>query len=86
MPVSGVIVMCEAGAADSVRNRIETHPSAEVREVSGHGLIVVTDTATLEEDTRTVEWLSKVPGVLSIHIAFVNVEDVAGADQSGEAK
>ncbi len=86
MPVSGVIVVCEAGAAGSVRSRIETHPSAEVREVSGHSLIVVTDTATLEEDTRTVEWLGTVPGVLSTHVTFVNIEDVARADQSGEAK
>ena len=86
MPVSGVIVMCEAGAAGTVRRRIEARPNAEVREISGDSLIVVTDTATLDEDTRTVEWLGKVPGVLSTHVTFVNIEDVAGDDQSGEAK
>lgn len=83
MPVSGVIVRCEAEAVGDVRRRIEAHPAAEAREVRGRDLIVVTDTRTLDEDAGTVEWLGTIPGVVSTHITFVNVEDVAGAEAAG---
>jgi len=49
-------------------------------------LVVVTDTATLEEDRQMVNWLAALPGVLSAFVAFSNIEDLnenaaAGAKQ-----
>jgi nitrate reductase NapAB chaperone NapD len=77
MPVSGVIVICEESTVEEVHNRIDSHPRLEVREAGGVSLIVVTDTATVKEDRADVDWISKLPGVLSTYVAFTNTEDVA---------
>ncbi len=79
MPVSGLVVMCEEAAVDEVRHRVAARPGLEVRDCRGSSLIVVTDTATLEEDRACVDWLNSLPGVLSTWVTFCNIEDVAGA-------
>ncbi len=77
MPISGVIVTYKDGATDAVRRAIEARPGVELRESRGTALVVVTDTATLEEDREQVRWLDGLPGVLSVFVAFTNVEDLA---------
>jgi len=79
MPVSGLVLMCEEAAVDAVRRRVAGRPEAEVRGRQGNHLIVVTDTATLEEDRACVDWLAALPGVLSAWVTFTNIEDVAAA-------
>lgn len=77
MPVSGVIVTCESGSRERVQDRIDSHPRLEVRDAEGENLIVVTDTASVKQDRAAVEWIGKVPGVVSAYVAFTNMEDVA---------
>jgi nitrate reductase NapAB chaperone NapD len=82
MPVSGVIVVCEQGSLKPVQDEIDAHPRLEVREVAESNLIVVTDTATVDEDRQAVKWIGTIDGVLSTYVAFTNVEDIA-QDQMG---
>jgi len=77
MPISGVIVICEEGSREPVHDRIDSHPRLEVRDSTGTGLVVVTDTSTVEEDRQDVSWIGGLPGVLSAYVAFTNVEDIA---------
>ena len=77
MPVSGVIVVCDERAVESVRNEIDSHSQLEVREAAESNLIVVTDTATVADDRQAVKWIGTIDGVLSTYVAFTNVEDIA---------
>lgn len=77
MPISGVIVTCEDGATEAVRRAIEARPRVELCESRETALVVVTDTATLEEDREELRWLEGLPGVLSAFVTFTNVEDLA---------
>lgn len=77
MPVSGLVLMCEQAAVEDLRRRIAARPGLEVRGLQGSSLIVVTDTATLEQDRACVDWLASQPGVLSAWVTFTNIEDVS---------
>lgn len=77
MPISGVLLTCTEEALEEVREAVAGRPRVEVREGAGSMLVVVTDTATLEEDRELVNWLAALPGVLSAFVAFSNIEDVA---------
>ena len=77
MPVSGVLLTCGENAVAAVRQAVFARPRLEVRDGAGPMLVVVTDTATLDDDRAEVNWLATLPGVLSTFVAFSNVEDLA---------
>jgi nitrate reductase NapAB chaperone NapD len=83
MPVSGVLLTCKGESVEAVRRQIDARPLVEMRQVEGSMLVVVTDTATLDEDRREVQWLAGIPGVLSAFVAFCNIEDLAEAPAAG---
>ena len=85
MPVTGVIVTCAEEDALEVGRRIGRHPRLEVREHTGGGLIVVTDTVSIEQDRADVEWIVGLDGVLATHVTFTNIEDVNEAAAVGSA-
>jgi nitrate reductase NapAB chaperone NapD len=85
MPISGVIVVCEEGAMETVQNEIDSHPRLEVREAAESNLIVVTDTKSVDEDRKAVRWIGQIDGVISAYVAFTNVEDIA-EEQLGEKR
>lgn len=79
MPISGVLVTCKVDAVNDVRLAIAARPQLEVRDEAGRMLVVITDTATLEEDKAELNWLSALPGVVSALITYTNSEDLAEA-------
>ena len=79
MPISRLLLTCEPGRLDEVRRQVVARPHSEARESGGNALIVVTETATLDEDRAEVEALGKVGGVVAVHVVFTNIEDLAAA-------
>ncbi len=75
MPITGLLLTCESGRLQSVREAVASRPLSEVRETRGAALVVVTDTATIDEDRAEVEALSTLDGVLAAHVVFTNIED-----------
>ena len=55
-------------------------------------VVVVTDTSTIEQDREEVRALEALPGVLTAHVVYANVEDLhlppssppGGHDSAGE--
>lgn len=77
MPVSGVLVTCRENEAAKVRSAIQARSGSEVRGGSGNMLVVVTDTATLAEDRKEIDWLASLPGVVSAMVTYTNLEDLS---------
>ena len=68
--------MCEQEAVEAVREQIASHPRLELRDESEAGLIVVTDTESVEQDRQDVDWLSSLEGVLNAYVTFSSMEDI----------
>jgi nitrate reductase NapAB chaperone NapD len=83
MPISGVLLTCRQDGIESVCREIEERPGVEVRKVEGRMVVAVTDTSSLEEDRREVQWLESLSGVLSALVTFTNVEDLAETASPG---
>ncbi len=85
MPISGVLLTCEAGRADEVRRLVDERSRSEVRSIDDAALVVVTDTTTLDEDRAEVEALGRLDGVAATNVVFSNIEDIAEA-ATGEGR
>ena len=72
-----MLLSCERGRLDAVRAAVESRESSEPRELRGNALVVVTDTATLDEDRAEVEALTRLEGVVAAHVVFSNIADLA---------
>ncbi len=68
--------MCEPEAVEAVRQQIAAHPRLELRDETEAGLIVVTDTDSVEQDRQDVDWLGAVEGVTNAYVTFSSMEDV----------
>lgn len=78
MPITGVLITCREGEAVNTRSAIQSRSHSEVMDGKGNMLVVVTDTASLEEDRKEIDWLSSLPGVVSALVAYTNIEDLTG--------
>lgn len=76
MPISGVLLQCDPERLELAAAAVEARPAAELRERRDNALVVVTDTATLDEDRAEVDALTKLEGVLAAHVVFSNIEDL----------
>jgi hypothetical protein len=70
-----------------VLRAIEAHPRLEVGNQIPAGLVVVTDTDSVDQDRADVDWLNELAGVTSACVTFSSVEDVAESSvQNKEVK
>lgn len=85
MPITGVLVTCRDGATANVRSAIQARPHSEVQYEMESELVVVTDTATLEEDRKELDWLASLTGVASTFVTYTSLEDlVENFPEAGE--
>ena len=70
---------CAPGRLEDVSGAVADGVCSEVRERLDNILVVVTDTATLDEDRAEVERLMAIDGVAASHVVFSNIEDVGAA-------
>ena len=76
MPISSMVVRVQSGRGAQVASRIAALPSAEVTDIQGHELVVVSDTANREEDRRIWEEIEGLDNVLSTALVYHNFEDL----------
>ena len=78
MPISGILLACEPGRIEELHQQVDDREQSEVRQELSEALVVVTDTRSTAIDRQEVEQLRTLPGVLSAHVVFSNVEDSGG--------
>ena len=76
MPVSALLVEYNRAKSDSLIEGINTLPGAEVHQVQDSHMVVVTDTNDVDEDRELGERLRSLPGILTAHVVYSNMEDV----------
>lgn len=77
MHISGLVVAFEPeiDAIQSAMTAIHQAGPFTVGELAGQRLSVVMEVATPEDSLRWHRWLSKLPGVLDVNVAYVSVAD-----------
>jgi nitrate reductase NapAB chaperone NapD len=79
MPISGLLVTAAPGRAEDAAAYIAGLSGVSVTDrPSPEQLVLVTETATREEDQALWEQLQAGPGVHSLELAYHNFEDIGG--------
>jgi nitrate reductase NapD len=77
MPVSGVVITCRDGAANSVAAQMLAISGVEVHGVLPDGRVVaVIEADTVDAEVDLVSGLQEVEGVVTVQVAYHNFEDV----------
>lgn len=77
MPVSGVVLRCLEGCADSVAAEISLISGVEVHGVLPDGqIIAVIEADTVQQEVNLVSELHDVKDVITVRLAYHNFEDV----------
>lgn len=76
MPITSMILECAHGQAGAVADAAASIPCAEIADTHAQFLVVVTDTATREEDRATMSALTGLSGVICATPVFTNREDL----------
>lgn len=77
MPVSGIVVRCLDGCADSVAGRIASVEGVEVHGVLPDGQIVaVVEADTVQGEVDLVSLLHDDKDIVTVQLAYHNFEDV----------
>ena len=77
MPVSGVVIRCTPERSNELASSLRQSGSVEISRVLDDGtLIVVIDTATVDEEVSAVKGLMDMDGVLDVMVAYHNFEDL----------
>jgi periplasmic nitrate reductase NapD len=77
MPVSGIVLTCEAERADAIAVQIAALTGVEVHGVLPDGRIVaVVESDTVDGEVVLVSGLQEIDGVVSVQMAYHNFEDV----------
>lgn len=82
MPISGLVVTL---SEDTQRRaaalaELRRHDAIEVGEVAGERVPIVVTSADSDEDRRIWDWLSALPGVLLVSVAYIHFEESEAAD------
>jgi hypothetical protein len=82
MPISGLVITLapDTDAGMLVRHLQKCDPRLEPGEVQGDRLPCVLETAHAGESQAVHEWLLQQPGVLSVDVVFVGLEEPEGRD------
>jgi nitrate reductase NapAB chaperone NapD len=77
MHISGLVVAFEpeVDVIQSAMAAIQQAGPFTVGELAGQRLSVVMEVAAPEESLQWHRWLSELPGVLDVHVAYVSVAD-----------
>lgn len=77
MHISGLVVAFEPDLVviQSAISAIQKAGPFTVGELAGQRLSVVMEVATPEDSLRWHRWLSELPGVLDVNVAYVSVAD-----------
>lgn len=86
MPVAGLVVCFLPEKLEEVKGRLENLPGVEVHGWNEQGeMVVVYEGETLEEMEREIkDWPKRIDGVLSVNVAYLNVEDELARIEAGE--
>lgn len=77
MPVSGVVITCRPGGAESMSPLIASEAGVEVYGCPDDStLIAVIESGTVQGEVDTVKRLSDIDGVQSVRLAYHNFEDL----------
>jgi len=77
MPVSGIVLSCNAKCAEDVASRIAVLDGVEVHGVLPDGrIIAVVEADTVDGEVALVSDLNHVEGVISVGLAYHNFEDI----------
>jgi len=77
MPVSGIVLCCADGCAAEVAVRLAAVSGIDVHDVLPDGRIVaVVEADTVDGEVDLVSRLHDMDGVMTVHIAYHNFEDI----------
>jgi nitrate reductase NapD len=77
MPVSGIVITCGDGRADSVAAQILSLDGVEVHGVlPGNRVVAVVEADTVDKEVSLVTGLHEFDGVISVQVAYHNFEDI----------
>jgi len=79
MPVSGIVVNCLEGAGQSVASGITALSGVEVQAVlPGDRIAAVVEADTVDGEVSLVTRIQEIEGVISVLLAYHNIEDEPG--------
>jgi nitrate reductase NapD len=77
MPISGIVITCQADQTNSVVSTIRKSGVAEIHGASPEGKVVaVIEAPSVEEEVRIVRSLAVLKGVINVHLAYHHIEDI----------
>ena len=75
MPVSSLIVRVKEEKKEFVLESLKEHTSAEISDVLGECIVLLTDTQSQAEDKKLWQQIEEIPGVLQCDLIYHNFED-----------
>jgi nitrate reductase NapD len=77
MPISGIVITCQADRTSSIVSSIRESGVAEVHGTSPEGKVVaVIEAPSVEDEVRIVRSLAGLEGVINVHLAYHHIEDI----------
>lgn len=78
MPISGIVIMCQAGRAGELATTINQMPGVDVHHVvDASTLVAVIEAPTVSDEVDLTKELMAMDGVMSVRLAYHNFEDIA---------
>lgn len=76
MMISGILILTKEGKALEVAKKIENTPGVEIHHILEDSKIVITlEEKSIDQSYKTGKQLEKIPGVLSVNVAYYNFEE-----------
>ena len=75
MPVSSLVIKVNPQKSNEIVNSIQPIEHAEVTNIVGDQIVVVTDTLDSETDRVIWDTISAIPGVIQVSLIYHNFED-----------
>ncbi len=76
MPISSLIVRTKGGAAEQVSRDLQSMAGLEISHVDGNDLVILTETASREEDSLLWDAVAGTTNVLGLDLIYHNFEDL----------
>lgn len=76
MPISSLIVRSTPEHVTDVADQIRAVSGASVTDIKGENVIVITDTASQDEDKQIWNQIEQLNGVCKVDLIYHNFEDV----------
>ena len=77
MPVSGIVIQCADGCAVEVARTLDLQAGVDVRGVvENHRIVAVIEADTVNDEVDLFSEVSGMDGVINVHLAYHNFEDL----------